>query len=138
MNIILTGATGTLANPYNDISFAVEQIKANGGEVIIIDGEYDMTNKEVTITTAATDSTVITIKPQSIAGVKLNFVGRFGFEFVDTSRYIVLEGLEINGVTDTIDYWEIVAKSFWWDETVARNGGLAIMRSKEPNSSGLH
>ena len=98
-----------------------------GGEVIIIDGEYDMTNKEVSISTAATSSSVVTIKPQSTAGVKLNFNGRFGFEFDIDSRHIILEGLELNGRTDEIDYWSVVAQAFWGDSSIPRNGGLAVI-----------
>ena len=121
-------ADGTISNPYNDIASSVDLAAASsGGDVVIIDGEYDMTDKSVTITAAATPSTVVTIKPQTTGGVKLNFVDRFGFEFHTDSRYITLEGLELNGRTDEIDYWSIVALGFWGDSSVQRNGGLAII-----------
>ena len=120
-------ADGSLSNPYNDIAAAVDIAAATGGEVIIIDGDYDMTGKSVSISTAATAATAVTIKPQTTAGVKLNFNERFGFEFEPDSRYITLEGLELNGRTDELDYWSIVARAFWGDETVPRNGGLAVI-----------
>jgi len=120
-------ADGSLANPYNDIAATVQLLAATGGEVIVIDGMYDMTDKEVTITTAATAANPIIIKPQSTAGVIMNFTGRFGFEFETDSRHITLEGFELNGQTNLVDYWTIVAKSFWGDTSVPRNGGLAVI-----------
>lgn len=120
-------ADGSLGNPYNDISATVDLAAVSGGEVIIIDGEYDMTDKQVSISTAATFATAVTIKPQSTAGVKLNFNGRFGFEFETDSRHITLEGLELDGRTDELDHWSIVAQAFWGDASIPRNGGLAII-----------
>ncbi len=123
-----TNADGSLGNPYNDIAVAVELAAANGGgEVVVIDGEYDMTNKAVSISTSATVLTPVIIKPQTKAGVILNFNGRFGFEFQNDSRYITLEGFELNGQTDNIDYWPIVSKAFWGDTSIPRNGGLAVI-----------
>lgn len=121
-------ADGSLANPYNDIATTVELVAtAGGGEVIVIDGEYEMTGKEVTISTVATAATAVTIKPQSTAGVKFNFNGRFGFEFDNDARYITLEGFELHGETDEIDYWSIVAQAFWGDPSILQNGGLAVI-----------
>lgn len=121
-------ANGTLANPYNNIATKVDLVAASGGgNVIIIDGEYEMTGKEVVITTAATITTSVTIKPQTFAGVKFNFNGRFGFEFSKNSRYITLQGIELDGETDEVDYWTIVSKAFWGDDSIPRNGGLAII-----------
>lgn len=74
-----SSANGTITNPYNDIAAAADSLVSTGGVVYIIDGTYDMSGKEVTIETKATDSTVITIKPQTMAGVTLKFDGRFGF-----------------------------------------------------------
>jgi len=120
-------ANGTIANPYNDIASTVDLVEAaGGGEVIIIDGEYDIP-EEVTITTAATPSTAVTIKPQTTAGVKLIFNDRFGFKFHSDSRYITLEGLELYGETDETDYWTIVSQAFWRVGDIERNGGLAIL-----------
>lgn len=121
-------ADGSLANPYSDIAATVELIKANGGgNIIVIDGEYDMTDREVVITTSVSKAKAITIKPQSPAGVKFNFNGRFGFEFSTTSKNITLEGFELYGGTDLLDYWDVVARGFWGNEDVERNGGLAII-----------
>ena len=123
-----TSANGTLLNPYNDIATAVDLVATGGGgQVIVIDGEYEMTGKEVTITTAATATTAVIIKPQSQAGVKFNFKGRFGFHFSTSSGYITLEGFELDGETDSVDYWTIVARAFWRDTSIATNGGLAII-----------
>lgn len=118
---------GSITSPYNDIASAVKSLETIGGEVVIIDGDYDMTGKRVRIDAVATDTTVVTIRPQTPYGVKLRFVDRFGFHFLDTSRYIVLEGLEISGETDQIDYWSIVARAFWGDTSIPRNGGIAIL-----------
>lgn len=120
-------ADGSLANPYNDIASTVELVAATGGEVIIIDGNYNMSGKEVTITTAATESTIVTIRPETPAGVKLRFDSRFGFEFEPSSQYIALEGLELDGQTNQLDYWSIVAQAFWGDSSIPRNGGLAVI-----------
>ncbi|WP_377713009.1 T9SS type A sorting domain-containing protein [Pseudofulvibacter geojedonensis] len=121
-------ANGSLANPYNDISSTVDLVEAGGGgNVIIINGSYDMGSNSVFINTAATTSTTVTIKPQSENGVKLTFTGRKGFEFDEASSYINLQGLELYGKTDVLDYWSIVAQAFWGDDSIARNGGLAIL-----------
>lgn len=121
-------ANGTLVNPYNDIASTVELLKSNGGgDVVVIDGEYDMTGREVVITTSVSKAKAITIKPQSTAGVKFNFNGRFGFEFASGSKNITLEGFELDGETDDLDYWDVVARGFWGNEDVERNGGLAII-----------
>lgn len=120
-------ADGTLANPYNDIAATVDLVAPTGGDVVIIDGDYDMTNKEVSISTIATETTEITIRPQSTAGVKLRFNGRFGFEFTNDARHIILEGLELDGQTAQVNFWTIVAQGFWGDDTVPRNGGLAVI-----------
>lgn len=123
-----SGGSGTLASPYNDIVSAVNIVKnAGGGNVIIVNGTYDMPDSGVKIKTAATSSTQVTIKPQSTAGVKLNFNGRYGFEFDEPSRYITLKGLELDGETDEIDFWSIVSQAFWGDASIPRNGGLAII-----------
>lgn len=123
-----TTANGSLTNPYNDIAEAVELAATNGGgNVVVIDGDYNMAGNEVYISTAATAATAVTIKPQTTAGVTLNFNGRRGFEFTTTSKYITLEGLELNGQTGSLDYWPIVAKAFWGDDSILRNGGLAII-----------
>jgi hypothetical protein len=123
-----SGGNGTLANPYNKIPSTVDMVEAaGGGEVIIINGEYHIGDSKITITTAATESTAVTIKPQSPAGVKLIFTGRKGFWFDASSRYITLRGLELYGLTDVLDYWTIVARGFWHDDSVLRNGGLAIV-----------
>lgn len=122
------GGNGTMASPYNNIATTVDLVAtAGGGNVIVIDGEYDMTGKEVRISTAATLATSVTIKPQTTAGVKLNFKGRFGFTFETNSNYITLEGFELDGETDSVDYWTIVSKAFWGDDTVPTNGGLAVI-----------
>ncbi len=123
-----SNADGSMNNPYSDIASTVDLVEAaGGGNVVVLDGEYEMTNREVVINTAATKSTAVTIKPQSAAGVKFNFNGRFGFEFSTSSNYITLDGFELDGETDEIDYWDIVALGFWGDESIARNGGLAII-----------
>ena len=120
-------ADGSLSNPYNDIASTVDLVAiAGGGNVIVIDGIYDMTDRKVIITTAATSSTAVTIKPQTTAGVKIIFKGNFGFRFETESQYITLEGFELDGKTNEVDYWTIVARAFWGDKTVMRNGGLAI------------
>ncbi len=122
-------ADGTLVNPYNDIAATVQLVaNAGGGNVIIIDGEYDLTGRKVLITTAATASGSVTIKPQSSFGVKIISRDQYGcFDFDTSSRHITLEGIELYGMTDQIDYWTIVARAFWGDETIPRNGGLAII-----------
>ncbi len=121
-------ANGTLANPYNNIATTSDLVAAGGGgNVIVIDGEYEMTGKEVVVTTAATSTTKVNIKPQTFAGVKFNFNGRFGFELATASRYITIEGFEFDGETDEVDYWTIVSRAFWGDDSVPRNGGLAII-----------
>ena len=122
------GGDGTITTPYNDIAIAVDiAANAGGGDVIVVDGEYNMTGREIRIATAATLTTAVTIKPQTTAGVKLNFKGRFGFDFEITSNYITLEGFELDGETDSVDYWSIVAQAFWGDDTVPTNGGLAVI-----------
>lgn len=122
-----TNADGTIANPYNNIATTVEIVKNNGGgDVIIIDGTYNMSTG-VKITTTATSTSKVTIKPQTVAGVKLSFNSRFGFEFDETASYITLSGLELDGETDEIDFWTIVAQAFWGDTSIARNGGIAVI-----------
>lgn len=127
-----TSADGSLANPYKDIAATVHLLKSNGGgDVIVIDGEYDMTGREVVITTSVSKAKAITIKPKSTAGVKFNFNGRFGFEFATGSKNITLEGFELDGETDELDYWDIVARGFWGNDDVERNGGLAVILDGE-------
>jgi len=120
-------ADGSISNPYNDIGTTVKLLESIGGEVVIIDGDYDMAGKKVTVDAIATDTTIVTIRPQTPYGVKLRFVDRFGFHFINTSRYVNIEGLELSGETDQIDYWSVVARAFWNDETIPRNGGIAIL-----------
>ena len=120
-------ADGSFFSPFNNIASTVKSLETIGGEVVIIDGDYDMEGKKVIINAVATDTTVVTIRPQTQYGVKLRFADRFGFHFVDTSKYIVLKGFELTGQTDQIDYWSIVAKAFWGDSSIPRNGGIAVL-----------
>ncbi len=100
-------ADGTAANPFNDIAVAVQFASdEGGGEVLILPGEYTMT-KIVSIETAAAANGPVIIKPMDGGNVKFNCDLRAAFEFTETSRYITLEGIELDGNTDKLDYWDI-------------------------------
>lgn len=121
-------ADGTKSNPYNDIAATVDLIEASGGgELIVVDGDYDMTGREVRISTQASPSTAVVIKPETDGGVRFTFKGPFGFEFETTSSHITLQGFELYGATDQLDYWDVVARGFWGNQEVERNGGLAVI-----------
>lgn len=119
---------GSTVAPYNDIAIAVNTVAAaGGGEVIVLDGTYDMTGREIRISTAATAADPVTIKPQNPYGVTFIFEGRFGFEFDIDSRHITLEGFELNGNTSELDFWCVVAQAFWGDQSIELKGGLAVI-----------
>ena len=129
-------ADGTAANPYRSIAVAVDAVEAaGGGEVVIMDGEYDFTESSqiVRITTAATPATAVTIRPETPYGVKINFSIRSCFEFQEGSSYITLEGLEIDGNTDELRFWSIVSDDLWADNPNEgnRGGGLAVILDGE-------
>ena len=126
-NAPTSGNGNSVANAYNDIVTAVKKTEqAGGGTLYIIDGNYNMGSSKITIKTAATAATAVTIKPQTTAGVKLTFTGTTASYFHKDSRYITLEGLELYGKTDVLDYWTIVSKGFWDKTSVIRNGGTAV------------
>ena len=116
-------ADGSAAHPYNDIAVAVNAAALTGGDVLIRGGEFQLANI-ITITAAATNP--VTIKPMDGERVKINYDLRAAFEFTGTSSNITLEGIEIDGNTDEIDFWCIVGQAFWGDETIPRGGGIAI------------
>jgi len=127
-NAAINGNGNSVTSPYNDIAFAVNKVKQlGGGEVIILDGTYNIGDQEITINTSATVNTAVTIKPQTPFGVILKFSGRRGFSFTSSSKHITLEGIELYGQTDNLDYWTIVAKAFWRNGNVPRNGGIATL-----------
>ncbi len=120
-------ATGTLSDPYGDISLAVEDVfLAGGGEVLILGGTYELTS-QVAISTAATEQAPVVIKPVSGSMVKFNFGIRSAFYFEPTSSYITLQGVEIDGNTDETDFWCIVAQDLWSEDGNPDGGGLAVI-----------
>jgi hypothetical protein len=116
---------GTVMHPFNNISEAIEAAESTGGNVFIRGGEYNLA-ETVSISTAAPSNNPIVIKPLNGEHVKINFDLRTAFEFLKDSRYIEIQGLEIDGGTDAVDFWCIVAQAFWGDTSIARGGGLAI------------
>lgn len=120
-------ADGSAMNPYNDIAVAVAAAAAaGGGDVIIRCGTYELTNG-ISITTAATSSTAVTIKPEIPFCVKFNFGIRSAFTFEESSSYITLEGIELDGNTDETDFWCVVAQDFWSEDGNPDGGGLAVI-----------
>ena len=81
----------------------------------------------ITITAAATAVTAVTIKPVPGEAVTFEVTGRAGFDFANTAAYLTLEGVELYGTTDQLDFWCVVGQSFWGDETIPRGGGLAVI-----------
>jgi hypothetical protein len=61
----------------------------------------------------------ITIKPWGNELVKVNFDSRYGF-LIDKSRYVKLEGFEIKGISDEINYSDAI--KHWWQSSDYYNG----------------
>lgn len=121
---------GSVNHPYNDISEAVDSAVVNGGDVIIRGGEYNITDV-IFINAAASEAKPVIIKPMNGEIVKFNFDVRAAFQFTETSKFIELEGVEIDGNTNELDFWCIVSRSVWGDLTVPRGGGLAVIANGE-------
>jgi hypothetical protein len=118
-------ANGTAAHPYNDIAVAVAAAAPTGIDVLLRGGEFTL-DDIVVINSAAPAANPVVIKPLAGDHVKFNFALMNAFIFSETSRYIELEGMEIDGGTDEVDFWCIVAQAFWGDESVPRGGGIAV------------
>lgn len=124
-------ADGSGSQPYNDVADAVAAaVAAGGGDVLLRGGEFEITSV-IFITDAATESGPVTIKPLNGEAVKINFGIRAAFQFTETSKYITLEGLEIDGGTDATDFWCIVGQAVWGDGSVPRGGGLCVIANGE-------
>ncbi len=120
-------ADGTPDHPFNDLSTATDYAAANLIANVYIRGvEWDLPASE-TISTVALASNPITIQPFPGEHVKINFSQDFGLRFDTGSRYLTLQGIEIDGNTDSTNFWDIVSKAFWGDESIKRGGGLAII-----------
>ncbi len=119
-------ADGTLAHPFNNIAPAANYAATHGGgNVLVRGGEFDLMAIQ-TITGAATSTSPIVIKPLPGEHVKINFDLLNAIVFDTMSNYITVEGFEIDGGTDEIDFWCIVAQAFWGDPSIARGGGIAL------------
>lgn len=118
---------GTPANPYNNISVAVNAAAAaGGGNVYVRGGEYELLDIQ-NIGAVGTASNPIIIQPAVGESVKFNFGKKSnGFEFLQSSRHITFKNFEIDGGTDNVDFWCLPALAFWGDESIYRGGGIAI------------
>jgi len=117
--------TGIAANPYGSIAYALDRAAAtNQSTVFIRGGEYSFGSSKQTITTAA--SSEIVVKPLPGEHVKLNFSGFTGFDITSTATNITFEGLEIDGGSDSADFWDIVSVGFWTPDQISRGGGIAF------------
>ena len=125
-------ATGTIGDPYGDLVQAINDAAANAqtnqapGEVIILDGTYNISSSQ-SISTAATEAYPVTIRPQTPYGVTLNFDARSLFSFELDSRWLTVEGFNIDGNTDQTDFWCIVAEDLWSVDGNPDGGGLAVI-----------
>jgi hypothetical protein len=118
------GANGSVTNPYKSIATAVQI--ASGSltpNVYIRGGEHQLT-ATVNINTAALSPVVI--QPLPGEHVKFNCGLRNCFEFLASSSNIEIQGMELDGGTDSVDFWCVVAQAFWGDLSVPRGGGIAI------------
>jgi hypothetical protein len=118
-------ADGSVLHPYNNIATAVSAASATGIDVLIRGVEY-MLDAIVVINAVAPSTNPVVIKPVPGDHVKLNFNLSNAFQLAVGSRYIEIEGLEIDGGTDEVDFWCIVAQAFWGDPSIPRGGGIAI------------
>jgi hypothetical protein len=119
-------ANGSAAHPFNDIETATNMASTIfGGNVFIRGGDYDI-DDIIYINTDASGSIPVKIQPLAGEHVKFNCSIRNGFEFTPLSKNIQLLGVELDGGTDNVDFWCVVAQAFWGDLTVPRGGGIAI------------
>jgi len=119
-------ADGTGAHPFNDIAIAVTVAEANGGGDVLIRGTQHELTSTVVLTTTATAASAVVIKPLPGEHVKIDFDIRTAFSLTEEAHHIEIQGLEIDGGTDEVDFWCIVAQALWFDLTIPRGGGLAI------------
>jgi hypothetical protein len=120
-------ASGTVSEPYGDISTAVQDVfLGGGGEVLILEGTYELTSP-VSITTGAGENSSVIIQPVAGGYVKFNFGIRSAFIFRENASYITLKGIEIDGNTDETDFWCVVADDLWSNDGNPDGGGLAII-----------
>jgi hypothetical protein len=121
---------GSVEHPFNNIIEALNVASFSGGHVFIRGGEYTF-HDVLIIHAQGYEENPIIISPFPGEHVKLNFDGRSLFEFSSDARHIVIENFEIDGGTDAVDFWCIVAQAFWGDPSVPRGGGLAIVLDGE-------
>lgn len=117
---------GSVTHPYNDIVEAINaSALAGGGNVFIRGGEYQQSTVN-SVSAAAPFGSPVVVKPLTGEHVKINFDSRAAFEFTDASKNIEIQGLEIDGNTDEIDFWAIVGRGMWGDPAIPRGGGICI------------
>jgi hypothetical protein len=122
-----SSATGSSVDPYGSISTAVEDVfLSGGGQVLILAGTYEL-DSPVSITTSAGENSSVIIKPVAGEYVKFNFGIRSAFIFRESSSYITLQGIEVDGNTDETDFWSVVAENLWSNDGNPEGGGLAVI-----------
>lgn len=122
-----TNGSGSQVSPFNDIPDAIDFAAGNGGgEVIVTNGTHLLTSSQ-RINTAATAAEPVTIKPETPYGVTFEFRERSAFNFEEDSRYITLEGFEIDGKSYENNFWCVVAEDFWSVAGNPTSGGLAVI-----------
>ncbi len=116
---------GSAVSPYGTIDHAIEQANTTGKSTVFIrGGEYSLGSSRESIATSA-DSEIV-VRPLSGEHVKLNFSGFYGFDITSDAKNITFEGLEIDGGSDSADFWDIVSVGFWTPDQVSRGGGIAF------------
>ncbi len=117
---------GSVANPFNEIGEAIQAAATAGGSPVFIRGGEYLQSTVISVSAAAPYGSPVIVQPLTGEHVKLDFDGRAAFEFLDASKNIEVQGLEIDGNTDEIDFWAIVGRGMWGDENIPRGGGICI------------
>ena len=117
---------GSPSSPFHDIVAAVQYAAANGGGAVYVRGVEHQLTSIIELPYQGPSNNPIVIQPAPGEHVKFNFSIRSAFELPTGSRNIEINGFEIDGGTDELDFWCIVAQALYGDESIPRGGGICI------------
>ena len=132
---------GSPEKPFNSVSSACEEIKNNNYQkrfVYIRGGVYknknfgkSLDNRYVEfIKCYGKKDKQIVLRPWGNEKVKILSDGRAAFRIGKKSRYFVIEGIELEGVSQKINFEE--ALNYWWnDRNYYKGGGIVIGKDCE-------